>query len=101
MSRRLIVAIVVFSVLGYGTAWAFHGHAVKPADHFYTTEHDKSGPQTDQENCDHCCHVSAHVIGLVQQGPFISFPATEVHLSQGTSVYVTRSTAPPLKPPQS
>lgn len=101
MFRRVIAAILMFSVLGYGTAWAFEWHSVDIADHAYATEQADLGPQINSSGCDHCCHASAHLIGIAHWGQPISPLATAPRLANGIAVLVTRSIDPPLRPPQS
>lgn len=101
MVRRVIAAILMFSVLGYGTAWAFEWHSVDIADHAHATEYAYPAPQADHEGCDHCCHAGAHLVGLAQRSQPFSPNATAPRLANGAAVFVTRFTDPPLKPPQS
>ena len=91
----------MFSVLGYGTAWAFEWHVVDVADHTHAAEHKDSGSQADDVGCDHCCHAGAHLIGLAQWGQPISLIGCEPCLARLAEIIITRSTDPPLKPPQS
>ena len=99
--RRFIVAILMFSVLGYGTAWAFEWHPVDVVDHAHAIEHADSGSAAGDGGCDHCCHAGAHLIGLAQWGQPISPFGCKLLVANWTEIFVTRSTDPPIKPPQS
>ncbi|HPE81785.1 MAG TPA: hypothetical protein PKZ35_17485 [Gammaproteobacteria bacterium] len=97
--RRLIAVVLMLSVFGYGTAWAFHWHSPASdavhAQQVDTPDHNDAGG-----GCDHCCHASAHFVSLIHQvQPFVSVPDVR-RASLPARVYVRRSTAPPLKPPQ-
>jgi len=101
MLRRVIAGILMFSILGYGTAWAFEWHSVDIGDHAQVTEHANPDHQADHEGCDHCCHAGAHLIGLAHRVYPISPAAAEPRLGNGVGIFITHSTDPPLKPPQS
>ncbi len=101
MFRRVITAILMCSVLGYATAWAFEWHAVDIADHATSTDHADSGSQSNTDGCDHCCHVGAHLIGFAQRGYPISPIGANPRRANRSAIFVTRSTDPPLRPPQS
>jgi len=101
MFRHIIVAILMLFVLGYGTVWAFEGHEVDIAEHTHATPFDSQEPQADDDNCDHCCHAGAHLIGFVPHRHGASPISSNSILAKGMAIYLTRSTAPPIKPPQS
>ncbi|MFZ0257107.1 MAG: hypothetical protein WAN46_16000 [Gammaproteobacteria bacterium] len=100
MFRRVIAAILFFSVLGYGTAWAFEWHSVDIADHARATEHADAGPQVDDEACDHCCHATTHLIGL----RYIAGQAVPYCIAVTFPAYAFSSisfvTDPPTRPPK-
>lgn len=100
MFRRVIAAILMFFVLGYATVWAFEWPSADIAQHAHGTGHADSIPQVDDEACDHCCHASAHLIGLAQRGQPSSPIVTAPPLVNGAVVFVSRSIDPLLRPPQ-
>jgi len=100
--NRLFIAILMLSVFGYGTVWAFDSHAVDLADHAHATENaDPDDQAHDESGCDHCCHAGAHFTGLTSADYLFFPPASGSNNATIPAVYVTRATDPPLKPPQS
>ena len=95
MFRRVITAILMYSVLGYATAWAFEWHAVDIAHHAAPTDHADWSSQSDAEDCDHCCHVGAHLIGFAQRGCPISPIGANHRRANRSAIFVTPSTEPP------
>jgi hypothetical protein len=99
--NRFLIAVLILSVIGYGTAWAFDTHAFDDSEHVHmsddlginTLDHDDGG-------CDHCCHAGAHLAGLTSLS-YRDFPYTSgLKIATAPAVYLTRNTSPPFKPPQ-
>jgi hypothetical protein len=62
MLKKLLLICLLISTFGYGMAWAFDGHWDAPQ-----TQADGDNPAPDHHNdnnCDHCCHASAHLVGM-------------------------------------
>ena len=101
MLRRIISSILVFAVLGYGTGWAFSGHALEIADHTAVSVHENSQAAPDEDGCDHCCHAAAHMTGMAPPIQAFRHPgADSFRLASGCTA-ATLTSAPPLKPPRS
>lgn len=101
MLQRLIASILVVTILGYGTSWAFAGHALEDADHAAGGMHAQTQSALDDNDCDHCCHATAHMTGLAPSLPKVRRPDAGVfRLSPGFAV-ATLFSAPPLQPPRS
>lgn len=70
MFKRFITVCLVISSLGYGVAWAFDGHwdvTQASADASFGQHADDDIPASGEHNdagCDHCCHASAHLVGI-------------------------------------
>ncbi len=71
MFKRLFIFWLLFSMLGYSSAWAFDGHyhvvdIQQPASGDEAQANDASsvGDDHGQTPCDHCCHAFAHLLGL-------------------------------------
>lgn len=64
--KRLMLSILMFCTLGYGSAWAFDEHVVSETFHTVdqqlgsAAEHDS----TAEHVADHCGHALAHIVGL-------------------------------------
>ena len=101
MPRRLLTILVVLSMLGYSNAWALDTHAFNLADDNEIGAHDHAGAALDEAGCDHCCHASAHLVGLVSSLPRL--PALHRDRFRLASGFLLSHAffAPPLKPPRS
>lgn len=101
LAKRLFIAVLILSVIGYGTAWAFDTHALDLSDHAQLSFDAGFSPlDHDDSDCDHCCHANAHFTGLASSG-FRAFPSTSTsNDATALAVYLTRSPSPPFKPPQ-
>jgi hypothetical protein len=98
--RRLIAFVLILSVFGYGTAWAFHWHAPAVSDAAHAEQADATG-HNDAGGCDHCCHASAHFTGLTHRPLQLFVSVTgQQRVRPNLAAYIKREAAPPLKPPQ-
>lgn len=103
MFKRLLMLLLITSILGYGSVWAFDGHIDEAKEHqgaVGDVDH-SPGDDEDHPSCDHCCHASAHTIAL---SPFQSSTAYSGTCTGYTPYLHTLSflsTAPPDRPPQS
>ena len=98
--RRLIVILLIASILGYGTAWAFDGHSHDSSDHVHVMDQDHLDHQVDEDQCDHCCHASAHFLGFTSESNPQLPVASNAFLLTSTEAYIACATDPPIKPPQ-
>lgn len=84
------------------------GGIIFPA-HAYTHDIEKAAEHTfldnqdQQENvqsvCDHCCHISAHTLGITQIKPVCFITKTDQSVNSKIQYYSSRSTSPPYHPP--
>lgn len=101
MLRRIIASIVVLTVLGYGTAWAFAGHVLEVDGHAADGIHEDTQAVLDEGGCDHCCHAAAHMTGMAPPMPTFHYPDADTFRADGGCTAATLSSAPPLRPPRS
>jgi hypothetical protein len=101
MLRRIISSFLVFALIGYGTIWAFSGHALDDTDHAAGSVHEHTKPALDESGCDHCCHASAHIIGLAPPLSKLPLPHSDSFRLVPGCFIATRFSTPPLKPPRS
>ena len=98
---RFLIAVLILSVIGYGTAWAFDTHAFDDSEHVHMS--DDLGVNTqdhDDGGCDHCCHSGAHFSGLTSSSYHGISSTSGLKNAAAPAVYLTRATSPPFKPPQ-
>ena len=100
MPRRIVAFVLVLAVLGYGTAWAYGGHAVDLGVDVSVGAHEHPQAASDDGDCDHCCHVAAHMVGLSSPPPALFRPDGDrfpVAADRAASAMIPD---PPLKPPR-
>lgn len=106
MFKRFIVICLVISTLGYGVAWAFDGHwdvSQASADTLFGQQANDDVPASDEHNdagCDHCCHASAHLIGIAPvatKGLFVNRSNLYSAFTVTMISYLELPTAPPPK----
>ncbi|RDH88582.1 MAG: hypothetical protein DIZ78_01225 [endosymbiont of Escarpia spicata] len=68
MLRRLIIAWLIVSILGYGMALAADAHNEQSTDHTHEIVDNTTHPadMDDASDSDHCCHGGIHLLGLTQ-----------------------------------
>ena len=92
--------ILVIALIGYGTSWAYSGYMLDDVDHMISSLHEHTQTESDANDCDHCCHASAHMIGLPPFLPKLTDqPLDSYRLNTDCSI-TTRLSAPLLKPPR-
>ena len=98
MLQRLVLLLVVISLCGYGTAWAYSDHSSDITAHISIEIDDHDAPG--DEGCDHCCHAGSHLTALVCAVPGLSHRPAEGCCTSGNSAIPRLSQAPPFKPPR-
>ena len=100
--KRLIAVTVMLSLFGLSTAWAFDGHGAGDAAGCHEAHESANPLHDDGSGCGHVCHAGAHLFGLdPAPGPASIVPRAVPRPALSAVVLVSRTTAPPLKPPQS
>ena len=100
MFRRFITLLLVVTLLGYGTSWAFSGHVLEDVDHAADI-HGHSQEMVDESDCDHCCHAAAHMTGLTPPLPELARLDNEILRPSPGRLALTHCASPPRKPPRS
>lgn len=98
--RRLIMTLIILGLVTGNIAWAadFDELNFSAADvgTLVSPDHDDSQSQSD---CDHCCHGSAHLIGLLP----IAYNKHVQESSRYSAVtfiaHITQTYQPPTPPP--
>ena len=64
--RKAIATVVIVSLLGLSTAWAFDFHAEDFTMNQHPAEMSAQASLIDDDHhqYDHCCHLGAHLLGL-------------------------------------
>lgn len=110
--RRAVVNVLIFFILFANLSWAADmdelGIAHDAAKVFTSSVDGLGGPSTDGDfghdgakhgSCDHCCHGSAHYVGV----PHTASPVFADNASCAPALWVTarysRDQEPPVPPP--
>ena len=102
MLRRMISLVLVVSLIGWGTSWAYSGHVLDDVDHPSLGVHEHTQPAEEETACDHCCHMSAHMTGVVTPRlPSLAVRPVDIYSLDARRVIDTRYLSPLLKPPRS
>lgn len=106
--RRAVATVLVFILVLANVAWsadldeAVAGSGVKVTDG--STHHADGADdlhEDHQASCDHCCHGSAHFVGLPPARLLVAQARDNDAPVPARAPYRTRTIAPPLHPPQS
>lgn len=107
MLKKFIIICLLISTFGYGMAWAFDGHWDTPqtqdnASFGQLADGDHPAPDHHNDaNCDHCCHASAHLVGMTADSSN-GLPATRDKICSAYTAtmisWLGLPAAPPPKP---
>ena len=102
--RKSIAAVIVLCLVGLSTAWALDSHAVDAWQPERLIDVSDSAPLPDKHNHtdDHCCHGGSHLVGIDQSlRPTLPDTHSAPQTPSSCSLFVSRTSPPPLRPPQS
>jgi hypothetical protein len=93
---------LITSILGYGSVWAFDGHADEFNEHQGVVGNVDQTPDDDggQSACDHCCHASAHIIALWPADSSTAYPGVCAGYTPYLHTLSFNTYSPPDRPPQ-
>ncbi len=115
--------MLVICTMGYGSAWAYDGHAVDldsilPASidvesHSYSdhasSNHGSSDSSLNENNseqsiadvhCDHCGHISAHLQAIFTQSSYLCCVNQSSELSEYSEAFISFIVSPDRRPPR-
>ena len=107
--KQLLLTILVFCTLGYSSAWAFDGHALEKFDTdsvaSLSTNTVSDDDQSHEKNesdiaCDHCGHVSSHLVAIFSDTHYLSTVSTSTFLINLSKSFPSFAISPDLKPPR-
>ena len=113
--KPLLLIVLVLCTLGYSSAWAFDEHVMAQLEdelaNLSVTVTDLSNSDvsnTDQSHnqnesdiaCDHCCHISSHLVAIFSDTSCLSTVSTSIRLSNLTKSFHSFTVSPDLKPPR-
>ena len=116
--KKILLFMLVFCTLGYGSAWAYDGHAVElnsdspfviDADTTGVSSHSANKQNADQHpeqapaaniDCDHCGHISAHLLAIFPHNGYMCSPNQSSKLLELSETFVSFIVSPDLRPPR-
>ncbi|MBI5137511.1 MAG: hypothetical protein HZA24_09305 [Nitrospirae bacterium] len=98
---RLIALILAFSTLSAGAAWALDTHLESLVGHVqaYQAPLGHAGPSADKAPCDHCCHASAHLMGIPVDGKGADCPPIGRSMAGHPDGFASANPDPTTPPP--
>ncbi len=120
-SRKLLLFLLVICTLGYGSAWAYDGHAVNLDNDAQVNvvsnvsvqtwsdqvlnDHSHSEQTHEQHSiadapCDHCGHISAHLQAIFSQNNHLSCVNQSSELLEFSETFISFIGSPDLRPPR-
>lgn len=108
--KQLLLIVLVLCTLGYSSAWAFDGHVMaqledESASLSVTATDVSNNDQSHNQNesdiaCDHCCHISSHLVAIFFDTRCLSTVSTSTFISNLTKSFHSFIVSPDLKPPR-
>ena len=103
MMKHYVIKYLLFSMLMTGTIMSVHAytHSLDCA----TTEEQQLAEEVENQNelqpvnCDHCCHASAHSLGILKINPSIQFTIKTIGPLSTHLTYRSLIIGPPYHPP--
>ena len=116
--KKILLFMLVFCTLGYGSAWAYDGHAVElNTDAKVVLDADTAGmissfvdeqsaePHSEQApaanvDCDHCGHISAHLLAIFPHNGYLCSINRSSELLELSESFASFIVSPDLRPPR-
>ncbi len=102
--RRFIAKLLALSILFGGVAWAADAHAEAYLGYDVNLSSlggDLPNRCSDDGPCDHCCHGTAHYLGLLLTSSAVVADTDGRVTVLPVVLYHSRANAPPTQPPKS
>lgn len=112
--KKILLFTLVICTLGYGSAWAYDGHAVELNSDaklavdvvavdmmsHALSEHDSEQAPAVSADCDHCAHISAHLMAIFSQSGYLCSINQSSELLELSETFVSLIVSPDLRPPR-
>ncbi len=114
--KKTLLFMLVLCTLGYGSAWAYDGHAVElngeapvivtaDAASLHFVNEQSAGPHSEQApaanvDCDHCGHISAHLLAIFPHNGYLCSINQSSELLELSESFVSFIVSPDLRPPR-
>ncbi len=116
--RKTLLFVLVLCTLGYGSAWAYDGHAVAINDNDHaivdmasagmahsatSDQHPEQSPEQTPAagvDCDHCAHIAAHLLAIFPHNGYLCGVNQSSKLLELSETSVSFIVSPDLRPPR-
>ncbi len=119
--KKILLSMLVICTLGYGSAWAYDGHAVNmdaqsvfagnaislAQDVAIQSTGNQNGDQNSEQHhavkascCDHCGHISAHLQAIFTQASHLCTINQSSELLEYSETSLSYIVSPDLRPPR-
>ncbi len=99
--KHVLILMLTLCILGYSAVWAGTIQSEHSTD---SEQHHSQDVETTPEHAnhdvdsDHCCHASAHLVGLLVNGLTYQNTGTQV-VPDSQFPFYSRNISPPYRPP--
>jgi hypothetical protein len=101
--RKALTLFIVFFLLGNNVVWALDsmdfGQEHEKQSHSTHASNQSHNQDQETDSCDHCCHGSAHLCGLLSGNSYTVTVSESSSTTAGVNTHVSREHQPPLPPP--
>jgi hypothetical protein len=100
MKSPFLILFIIFNMLSINLVSASDWYDIESDTHILEVESDTVGTSSvDQSDCDHFCHISSHMVGIVTQ----VFPHLttnpETNFFAQNELFTSQTLSPPIQPP--
>jgi len=116
--KKILLSMLIICTLGYGSAWAYDGHAVELTDEAQALldaamdANNANMPSADLNNqsaeqpsaasvdCDHCAHISAHLLAIFSNNGYLCSANQSSERLELSETFVSFIVSPDFRPPR-
>jgi hypothetical protein len=100
MKSPFLILFIIFNMLTINLVSASDWYDMDSESHIILEQNDAVEVFSDsQSDCDHFCHISSHMVGIVSQLlPHLTVNTATVFLAQN-ELFTSRTLTPPIQPP--
>jgi len=112
MKSPILILVIIFNLLAINFASANSEFDEETVEAHLLQNHEGSAHNhtdaksvtstvnTDKSSCDHCCHISAHMMGFITRISTVSIVGTSFTFNKFSEQLSSLAIAPPYHPPQ-
>ena len=102
MKSPLIILFIIFNLLAVNIASAMSMYDGETSESHHVQSHDDTAPaiSVDDTSCDHLCHFSAHMVGLISQTIALSTAVNSTTFINHDEQFHSIPLHPPTRPPR-